>query len=753
MSYLGAGLSEEQQKLILQVVGQADVKRMQEELARLKKELSDIQQTPFLIPHEAMLQTQQITQRMQGLTAEIAKTKQELKEGADAVKGLNEALGMGEKATKGSKDALEAQGNFLTRYRINIVSAGYALNDFFSVQGGINQRIISISNNMPGVLRGFNMWGLALSGILPIIAQIIYNWKEISALWEVQPRFDAAQASMEELKKKIEEINKKPIKLAADISQLRAAEAEMKEMQDAQAAFKAGLDTTATKSAKEAAKTVVEDTIGMKALAKGIADYWIGTGQAMSHVSKENKGLQDEINQFQAHLKTATDTVEHYKKVGAPTTPETIEALSQARLTVEGAAKEKAKLDARMSDALAKASELKAGGYITDIGERAEVQGMIRQRPKLFTEQFAQRQMEVPGTPAEVEARQASIDAGKFAKEHKQEREEIARKEKQARANMLAMDKDERESLEKIFTERDRQIDKASKDLRSYMGEELQGIIRHAIRINKLSEGKEEFMKRVKEVAEVEPFPTGVPGQKKVIHPKIAEQAIDQLWEQMAEGTRKKQPVGIPVFPSEKRTDVGGIPLPPGALRRRGIVRAPKRVPAKTREEILRKKAFERKQAAAAAAARAAKEPTEAQERAATEEDAEIAKIKARHYANSPAGRAQKARDEVQLKQQRALKALEGPAQEAGENQGFAAQGLTPEQGRQQKLQSAGRMAQQKAYFAEVQQAMQQQEMELEFNAQMMGASMQQIQFMRSMFQNRLQAAKIQAFGRLGENE
>jgi hypothetical protein len=48
---------------------------------------------------------------------------------------------------------------------------------------------------------------------------------------------------------------------------------------------------------------------------------------------------------------------------------------------------------------------------------------------------------------------------------------------------------------------------------------------------------------------------------------------------------------------------------------------------------------------------------------------------------------------------------------------------------------------------------MQQQEMELEFNAQMMGASMQQIQFMRSMFQNRLQAAKIQAFGRLGENE
>lgn len=118
-------------------------------------------------------------------------------------------------------------GRGITGLNQNMTGFSYAMNDFFSVTGGLDQRLISISNNLPMMLAGLGGVGLALSAAVPIAAMVIRNWDSIEALWEnTNPAKDAAQ-SVEELthalskdKEALEKLHDKATASNADLAEM-----------------------------------------------------------------------------------------------------------------------------------------------------------------------------------------------------------------------------------------------------------------------------------------------------------------------------------------------------------------------------------------------------------------------------------------------------------------------------------------------------------------------------------------------------
>jgi hypothetical protein len=141
------------------------------------------------------------------------------------------------------------------KYQETIRGLSYTLNDFFAVQGSLSQRLNAIANNLPMLLAGFGSWGLILSGLVPIIAALLpylNNLAKALGFADAPAFFDE---TVKQLKAKIEELEKTPIKTTVEINGIREATAQLEQFQKGLAAFRQA-ESLRTKAQEESAAAV-----------------------------------------------------------------------------------------------------------------------------------------------------------------------------------------------------------------------------------------------------------------------------------------------------------------------------------------------------------------------------------------------------------------------------------------------------------------------------------------------------------------
>lgn len=203
---------------------------------------SDVAQLTKLYEQEEATLRDLIRAQQAGLTLNAAQEAQ-MQRTASSMVANQQAIAKTQTATRG--------------YQQNIQALGYAMNDFFSVQGSMSQRLGAIANNMPGVLAGFGSWGLALSALLPIIGMLL---PQLGALAKLLGFEDLAEGlnRLEILKARIKELEGKKVRLAVDDYELRAALDHVDELNAAMAAFKAANSKT---QFQQASGTAVKETL------------------------------------------------------------------------------------------------------------------------------------------------------------------------------------------------------------------------------------------------------------------------------------------------------------------------------------------------------------------------------------------------------------------------------------------------------------------------------------------------------------
>jgi len=116
-------------------------------------------------------------------------------------------------------------------WRMNMLGLGYAMNDFFSVSGNMQQRLNSIANNLPMLLSGFGGLGIALSALAPIMGMVIGNWGAFKeSITGAKSEFNDA---VEDIKTRLKELEGKKIKLPVEIAEIETLQEEVKKLQDA----------------------------------------------------------------------------------------------------------------------------------------------------------------------------------------------------------------------------------------------------------------------------------------------------------------------------------------------------------------------------------------------------------------------------------------------------------------------------------------------------------------------------------------
>jgi len=216
-------LTKEEQQLVVSVTGRLEVERLTEEYRKAERALADT-----------------IKQNQQGTLVGAAYETQ-LKAQTAALNGVSQSLG-------------KAQGS-VREYRQNMVALGYVLNDFFSVQGGIAQRLNAIANNMPMLLAGFSGWGLAAGALLPILGALT---PALGKLWETLAGsgvIEQAKTRLESLRETIKAIEAKPVKLAVDYSDLENARKQAEQLQAGLKAFEEWKNLT-SKAQQESGRRV-----------------------------------------------------------------------------------------------------------------------------------------------------------------------------------------------------------------------------------------------------------------------------------------------------------------------------------------------------------------------------------------------------------------------------------------------------------------------------------------------------------------
>lgn len=216
-------LTKEEQLLELRVTGLAEIQKAKEAIAAQEKQL--------LLYHEALQ------------AGVISQTKYE------------QQVIMTAAATKHYSATIEAHQKHTRDYSQNMMALGYVFNDFFSVTGGIQQRLNAIANNMPMLLAGFGALGGVLGALLPVIGMLG------PALWAAMKEWngsvDHGMSLIDDLKEKIKELEKNPAKLAVDMRRLEDAKEMLDKLQAGIAEFKR-VEAERPATEKEAGGVVAE---------------------------------------------------------------------------------------------------------------------------------------------------------------------------------------------------------------------------------------------------------------------------------------------------------------------------------------------------------------------------------------------------------------------------------------------------------------------------------------------------------------
>lgn len=274
-------LTTEEQRLIVTVSGKADVDQLTQSLNAEETTLREL-----------------IAAKNAGLISDAAYESQAKRTTA---------------AILANKDALDRAKTALHSYQQNLTGLGYAVNDFFSVSGNLDQRLNAIANNMPMLLSGFGAWGGLLSGLIPIFAMVIKNWDYLAEV------FGTATGKMtdrvETLTERIKELEKQPHKVAVDVMELENAHREVD-------AIKAGLQQIEQlrksqayyekQSGSQIAETIAEEPGGGKAVEAELSAQLAKTATETSGVIKDAEARIQKAREDMAKFGTAPKEGESY---------------------------------------------------------------------------------------------------------------------------------------------------------------------------------------------------------------------------------------------------------------------------------------------------------------------------------------------------------------------------------------------------------------------------------------------------------
>lgn len=235
-------MTTEEHQLVVRVLGQAEVERLKNEI---EKEEHAIRSAKAALDANALSH-------------------------ADYAAALEKSTG----AIVKHKAGVESLSAGFKNYNQNITAAGYAVNDFFSVSGNLDQRLNAIANNLPGVFAGFGGLGLALGAIVPILAVLVRNWDSLGEAFggggnkipEAATALGRLGEALKDTGKEIDDLKKKQSLSNDELAKYNALSERQVELEKAKTEeLKKQKELAAYKEIQPAAQTADE-----KAGAKGI---------------------------------------------------------------------------------------------------------------------------------------------------------------------------------------------------------------------------------------------------------------------------------------------------------------------------------------------------------------------------------------------------------------------------------------------------------------------------------------------------
>lgn len=347
-----------------------------------------------------------------------------------SLKELNaeaDRLARGLKAT--ADGAAKSGADWTSKYRVNLIGLSYVLNDFFSVQGGFQQKMMAIGNNMPMLAAGLGGIGYALGAILPILGavsgSVVSMWKNFFGA-----DYETAKAKIAALRKSVQEWEETPPVLPLDVSAFERARKELEALEDAASAFERNRKTAEQLDIAGRASTAVRETIGSEALAKSIAQAATQLGVTMAR--DQDKDALSQLKGAQAKAIAAAD-----RPMGEKSP---LEMLTERKRLADFASKiaalETSIAGQHQAKAVAMAGEFAAG----DVHGIGQVQGLIDRVPMVFNRDFVDQAITLPGNAAEVVASREDAKARAIEEEQAERLKAIDRgierteQENQARA-------------------------------------------------------------------------------------------------------------------------------------------------------------------------------------------------------------------------------------------------------------------------------------------------------------------------------
>lgn len=256
----GAGNSEELIRIALQVIGQEGLADLQSQLDYNKvavKQLAEAFANGSISVDEYERAAKKLAASETQLKRVMDQTTEGLKAQQAAADGAAEAVDTVSEATK--KSGINASGAAR-----GVLELSRGIEDF--VTGGP----LGILNNIPGIFSGIgSAAGLSSTAVAGLTAGVsllataaFVTWKNWGAISEAIGLTEKAKESVDSLKAKVEELNKKPIKLAADYKELDEAEARLAKIEARAAAFEAGKGSEPEKALGSEAAKVTSGHLG-----------------------------------------------------------------------------------------------------------------------------------------------------------------------------------------------------------------------------------------------------------------------------------------------------------------------------------------------------------------------------------------------------------------------------------------------------------------------------------------------------------
>lgn len=240
---------------------------------------------------------QETAASMDALRARYEAGEVELQQYIAAGTALERSAGRTAAALKAKDDSLAGVAKGVGNYRQQMMALSFALNDFFSVSGNLQQRLNAIANNLPSLIGGTNLWGYALTGLLPAFALLV---PQISAFFQQWAEgSDKAAGAIDRLKQELKALEEKPVKLAIDIERAEDVKGILAEIEAGLAAVRK-LEKERTSVEQEAGKQVgkiVREDVGGKRAADALRSQFVAEGRALD---PELKKLDEDERAAQA---------------------------------------------------------------------------------------------------------------------------------------------------------------------------------------------------------------------------------------------------------------------------------------------------------------------------------------------------------------------------------------------------------------------------------------------------------------------